>query len=158
MREISSYHFKQRLASYKFTRRRDRYDLGCWYFGFQILEDILEPYLQISKRLTLLITKSTKCVQTGMTIHTFVEHYSPKSRATVSFKRDAERRFSFSFMASRSTNWSVLNKFFCRWSLYQRDCPTKNNRGQKWYQLIDLPLSCYRKKFHRFLIGRHLVF
>jgi len=30
--------------------------------------------------------------------------------------------------------------------------------GQKWYQLIDLPLSCYRKKFHKFLFGRHLVF
>jgi len=34
----------------------------------------------------------------------------------------------------------------------------KNNKGQKWYQSIGLPSSCYRKRFQRFLFSRHLVF
>ena len=47
---------------------------------------------------------------------------------------------------------------FSKISSLSRYCLTKNNRGQKWYQSIALSLSFYRKKFHRFLFSRHLVF
>ena len=50
--------------------------------------------------------------------------------------------------------FNILINFFS----ILRDCLTKKNRGQKWYQSIGLPLSFYHKKFHSFLFSCDLVF
>jgi hypothetical protein len=160
---ISQSEVKRQLRSLEIISNNLHY-----FFGVLVLISLLLLKGRLKNLGYLLVSFYFLCVFFGLTITRDASlHFGIESSLfdLSPFRQILERQLNISTLAIIVPNTLLRSKIMVKTmstllatiQLHLRDCLTKNNRGQKWYQSIGLPLSFDRKRFHIFLFSRHLV-